>query len=119
MVERSSEPVVVRCQFSDDGPADAEVLVYSPAEPNRIFQRLRTDLRGRASFVPDAAGLWRVVADDGLGHRTELEVRVDEAGSLEGAPDASGFVWRDLATGGLIGCALAAWWLLRRRGADR
>lgn len=77
-VRASTPAVVVACAYTDGDPVDAEVLVYSPAEPGRIFQRLHTDIRGLASFVPDTAGTWRVVADDGMGHRTELELAVEE-----------------------------------------
>ena len=117
-VEPSSRAVVVRCLYSSGEPADAEVLVYSPTEPARIYQRLRTDLRGRASFVPDAAGLWRVVADDGLGHRADVDVSVDAAGGAAGGPAGSGFAIRDLVVAALVGCALVAWWVLRRRKSD-
>ena len=117
-VEPSSRAVVVRCLYSSGEPADAEVLVYSPTEPARIYQRLRTDLRGRASFVPDAAGLWRVVADDGLGHRTDVDVSVDAAGAAAGGRAGSGFAVRDLVVASLVGCALVAWWVLRRRESD-
>lgn len=114
-VEPSSRAVVVRCQYSSGEPADAEVLVYSPAEPARIYQRLRTDLRGRASFVPDMEGQWRVVLDDGLGHRAEVDVSVDAAGGAAGGSAGTGFTIRDLAVAALVGCALLAWWVLRRR----
>lgn len=116
VVEPSSGAVVVRCQFSAGDPADAEVLVYSPAEPARIFQRLRTDLRGHASFVPDGPGLWRVVADDGLGHRTSLEIAVDEAGVPVSDTGPQRIQWRQIVTGVLIACALVLWWLRDRRG---
>ncbi len=114
-VEPSSRAVVVLCQYSSGEPADAEVLVYSPAEPARIYQRLRTDMRGRASFVPDTTGLWRVVLDDGLGHRTEVDVSVDAAGEVTGRPPRTGLAVRDLVVAALVGSALVAWWVLRRR----
>ncbi len=77
-VKASTDAVVVACAYSNGDPVDAEVLVYSPTEAGRIFQRLRTDIRGLVSFVPDSAGTWRVVADDGMGHRTELELAVED-----------------------------------------
>ena len=117
-VESASRAVVLRFQYSSGEPADGEVLVYSPAEPARIYQRLRTDLRGRASFVPDVAGLWRVVADDGLGHRSEVDVSVDASGGATGGPEGNGFAIRDFVVASLVACALVAWWMLRRRGSE-
>ena len=105
--------VVLACAYSNGDRADAEVLVYSPAEPGRIFQRLRTDLRGVASFVPDAAGTWRIVADDGMGHRVEREIEVSEAGAS--LPSRRQPAWLGAA---VVLVALAvpfAAWLARRR----
>ena len=112
--DRSAPAVTIRCEYADGDPADAEVLVHSPAEPTRIFQRLRTDLRGRASFVPDAPGLWRVVADDGLGHRVELELPIDAAG-VAAPPDDAGAVPARLALLAALAVAACAWWALRAR----
>lgn len=79
-LELEAPAVALRCVYTDSTPADAEVLVYSPTEPNRTFQQQRTDVHGRATFIPDAVGEWRVVVDDGMGHRTQLTVAVDENG---------------------------------------
>ena len=112
---RASAPaVVVACFYAGGDPADAEVLVYSPAEPGRIFQTQRTDIRGFASFVPDAAGTWRVVADDGMGHRTELEVAI--AAGEEAQPAPRGTPWRTVVLALAVLGLVAAWWGLRNRG---
>ena len=113
-MEASAGAVVVRCVFTSGEPAEAEVLVYSPAEPDRIFQMLRTDLRGFASFVPDAPGDWRVVADDGMGHRTFLDVPITKLG----APAPATGAWRPqllryLGAAALL--ALVAAWFWRTR----
>lgn len=113
-MESSSGAVVVRCVFTNGEPADAEVLVYSPTEPDRIFQMLRTDLRGFASFVPDAPGDWRVVADDGMGHRTFLDVPITELGvpvTAKGAMRSQ--LLRYLGAAALL--ALVAGWFWRTR----
>ena len=117
-IEPASRAAVVRCEYSSGEPADAEVLVYSPSEPARIYQRLRTDVRGRASFVPDAAGLWRVVVDDGLGHRTELEVSVDDAGGATGSSGGAAIAIRDIVVAGLV-LVPVVWWMIRKREAAR
>ena len=113
----AADAVVVACFYEGGGPADAEVLVYSPAAPERIFQMQRTDLRGFAAFVPDTAGTWKVVADDGMGHRTELEVVIAEGEVAEAVP--RGVRWRTvvLALAALGLCA--AWWGLRKRSGVR
>ena len=113
-LQASADAVVVACFYAGGDPADAEVLVYSPAEPGRIFQTQRTDLRGFASFVPDAAGTWRVVADDGMGHRTELEVVIAEGEEAQRVPQ--GTTWRPVALALAVLGLGAAWWGLRNRG---
>lgn len=113
-MEASAGAVVVRCVFTSGEPAEAEVLVYSPAEPDRIFQMLRTDLRGFASFVPDAPGDWRVVADDGMGHRTFLDVPIAEPGAPVAGP--GGLRSQLLRYFGAVALlALFAAWLWRAR----
>lgn len=114
-VAAGAEAVVVDCHYSGGEPADAEVLVYSPAEAGRAFQRQRTDLRGLASFVPDVPGVWRVVADDGLGHRVVLEVDVSAVGLAEPARPAPGAVW-PVALASALAAGAAAWLLAKRSG---
>ena len=107
--QASASAVVVECTYSNGDPADVEVLVYSPAEVGRIFQRLRTDIRGFASFVPDAAGTWRVVADDGMGHRTELDLSVGSDAVSVRAERRS--TWRSaISLLGVPALLLAIWW---------
>ena len=78
----SEPPVAVRCAYANGDPAAAEVLVRSPADAGRYFAILRTDRHGVARFEPDQAGQWRLVADDGLGHRASLRLSVDRAGAV-------------------------------------
>jgi nickel transport protein len=60
--------------------ADGEVLaykqfeIYSPADPKIPYQKGRTDRGGWLSFVPDAAGKWRVKVIDDTGHGLDLAV---------------------------------------------
>ena len=116
-VDTSTRAVVIGCVYSNGDRADAEVLVYSPDEPGRIFQRLRTDLRGNASFVPDADGVWRVVADDGMGHRKELAVTVKDRLATAPAKRKSKLSVRSGVLA-LLALAVAAWWMLRKRADD-
>ena len=108
----SDGAVVLACAYANGDGADAELLVHSPAEPGRIYQRLRTDLRGVASFVPDVAGTWRVIADDGMGHRAELEIEVTDTGVF--LPSGKRRAWLGPALAA-IALVLAAWFLRRRR----
>lgn len=110
----STDAVVVACFYGGGDAADAEVLVYSPAEPGRIFQTQRTDIRGFASFVPDTAGTWRVVVDDGMGHRTELEVVIGEGEEAEALP--RGMPWRTVILAIAVLGLGVAWRGLRNRG---
>ena len=117
-LKESTAAVVVACVYSSGDPADAEVLVYSPVEQGRIFQRLRTDIRGLASFVPDSPGTWRVVADDGMGHRTELELEVGD-GEVSVTATGSSSWSAALAALALVAVMALAWWIPRKTGRHR
>ena len=107
--------MTVQCLYSNGEPADAEVEVYSPDAPDEAYQTLRTDPRGLASFVPDGAGTWLLVADDGMGHRVvhEVPVDIDSVPALPTEPSSSpSFRFLGLA---VLAVALAAW-VLRGRG---
>lgn len=83
--------------------------MYSPGAPGEPFQTLRTDRRGRAAFLPDAAGEWRVVVDDGTGHRTELTIAVDSEGTAPVAKRAGpAWTYRILVLAAAIALILAA-----------
>lgn len=112
-VETSARAIVIGCAYSNGDRADAEVLVYSPHEATRIFQRLQTDLRGNASFVPDADGIWRVVVDDGMGHREELEVIVEDSTATAHGRGANTSL-RSVVLA-VLALAIAGWWMLRKR----
>ncbi len=117
-IEAQAPFVGLRCAYTNGEPADAEVLVYSPDEPGRAFQMLRTDLRGRAAFVPDAPGEWRVVVDDGLGHRADLSVSVGADGLAQTVPESAGS--SSLAQVAAVAAALAALaWAWRKLRSGR
>ena len=114
-IDPASRAVTVRCLYSNGEPADAEVQVYSPGAADKAYQTLRTDPRGLASFVPDGAGTWLLVVDDGMGHRVvhEVSVDADRVPALPTEPSWSPS-FRDLGLAVLV-VALAAW-ALRGRG---
>jgi hypothetical protein len=64
----------------------AKVKVYPPSTPDATVQESMTDRDGYFSFVPFEDGNWRLTAEDGMGHKGEIVVTVDEAaGAAPGA----------------------------------
>ena len=109
------------CAYEAGLPASAEVMLVSPADPTRYREILQTDAEGTARFLPDVQGLWRLVADDGLGHRAELEFEVGEGGTVRvvGGPVPGGgarWVLVALAGSALVWLGWQWWW--RRRALD-
>ncbi len=84
----SGEAIVVELRYAGGGPiAGAHMTVYEPGGVVQVHQEGRSDREGRFAFVPTRAGRWSVVADDGMGHRAQLDVPYD-AERREGAPAA-------------------------------
>ena len=75
--------LVVTAQY-DTGEAMsyARVKISAP-DAKLLFQSGRTDRNGRFCFFPDAAGDWKMVVDDEMGHRLEVMVPVDAAMELK------------------------------------
>lgn len=118
-VERG-RAVAVRAFFADGRPLrEAQVEVFSPADPGAPWQRGWTDREGWLSFVPDTAGRWRVRVIDAAGHGFDVGVDVGAAAGQAGdaAPSAAALAVRPLlglAAIGAVLAALLAW--SRRRG---
>lgn len=73
-----------RYESHSQAPAKhAQVKVYSPAGAASEYMAGQTDERGVFVFLPDRAGEWRVVVDDGEGHRETAKIAVGEAGSVQ------------------------------------
>ena len=125
-VEKAPNAVAVRFGYGHDDPArNAGVQVFAPGEAGKPYQTGSTDQRGMFVFAPDRAGEWRVVADDGEGHREEAKVTVGADGVVAMAESHGhdhghehsglGMTW---VTGlsvllGVTGIAL--WWSGRRK----
>ena len=107
----------VKCSYTNGAPAQAEVLVRSPSNPDRYFAILKTDPSGLAHFEPDGPGQWSVTVDDGLGHRVTRQVNVDLDGSVGVLAGRGPVLGRYLALA-LACIGLLAWWLWMRRGAS-
>jgi len=136
-VSAQGQAIAGEASFADGSPlVEAAVELRGAAtvadEPvdntlrDRRLARSRTDARGRFAFPSPGAGEYRIVVDDGLGHRSELRLTLQEDPSGVAATSATGAIeaehrhwpWRQWLSGlgyllGLFG--LAAWWLARRR----
>ena len=79
----SSGGIVVTAEYADGEPMSyARVNISAPGS-KLPFQSGRTDRNGRFCFFPDAPGIWKVVINDEIGHRLEIEVPVDKAMNLK------------------------------------
>jgi len=78
-------PVVLAfAPYSGGGPlASGDIRIMAPAgeEP---YQTGKTDPNGVFAFRPDAAGIWQIEVDDGMGHHGGHEITLD-ASFFEGA----------------------------------
>jgi nickel transport protein len=64
--------VAVSFFYADGQPMSyAETLVFGPDNDDIEFQNGRTDQNGRFAFYPETPGTWRLVVNDGMGHRAE------------------------------------------------
>ena len=117
-VASSERSVIVKCAYTNGDPAQAEVLVHSPADATRYFAIIRTDQSGVAQFEPDVAGQWRLTADDGLGHRASLRFAVGEDGGVRNADGRGLQLGRYLALA-LVCAGLFAWWRRLKRKASK
>lgn len=80
-IERG-EAVLVHFSSHHDGPmAGAGFRVFSPGG-QKIFSSGYTDALGRAVFVPNQPGKWRVMMATEDGHGAEVEVPVEEGSAV-------------------------------------
>ena len=52
--------------------------IFSPNDNKFAYQSGRTDEKGRVAFVPDVAGIWRVIVKDGEGHQCTAEIEIKD-----------------------------------------
>ena len=117
--------VEVEAYYSDDTPArDAQVTVRDHA--GKLWTEGRTDEQGKWSFPLPRPGPYEIVVDAGAGHRKEKSIVVPDVlppgptGPVADGPSRAEFTrfpWLRLAAGLAIIAALAAGWLVVRRGA--
>lgn len=71
--------IVVTAQYDTGEPMSYAKVEISAPDSKLPFQSGRTDRNGRFCFLPDTPGTWKVVVDDEIGHRLELEIPVNKA----------------------------------------
>ncbi len=70
--------IIVTARYDTGEPMNyAEVKIMAP-NSKIPFQIGRTDRNGRFCFFPDVSGVWKVIVDDGIGHRLEMSIPVGE-----------------------------------------
>jgi len=70
--------IVIAASYDSGDPMSySKVTIFAPGV-KLSFQGGRTDRNGRFCFFPDGPGQWKVLIDDGIGHRMSLPVFVDE-----------------------------------------
>jgi nickel transport protein len=67
--------VVTATYDSGDPMSYSKVTILAP-DADLKFQSGRTDRNGRFCFYPDSSGQWKLLVDDGMGHRLSLDVEV-------------------------------------------
>lgn len=83
--------VGITAAYLDDTPlADCDVRVFSPEDSITPYQTGQTDAYGRFMFLPDKKGKWKIIVDDGMGHRVDAVIDITADMKLEPASQASG-----------------------------
>ncbi len=81
---------MVQAGFSDHHEIrNMNIQVFSPGS-DELYQEGKTDVHGKFGFGPDRTGTWKVIADDGMGHRKTLEITVSDSffsGKEEASPE--------------------------------
>jgi hypothetical protein len=84
----------VRFMYTDgESMLFARVKVFPPSSPDAAAQESVADRYGYFSFIPFESGDWRLIAEDGMGHRGEIVVPVAgeiAAGTTETAARIAG-----------------------------
>ena len=70
--------IVVTAEYDTGEPMSYAKVNISAPGAKLPFQSGRTDRNGRFCFFPDTPGEWKVIVDDEMGHRLEVNVPVDE-----------------------------------------
>lgn len=74
--------ILVEAEYDDGEPMSYSGTEIFDSEGKLPFQSGRTDRNGRFLFYPDKAGNWKVIVNDGMGHRLALKIHIDKLLSL-------------------------------------
>ena len=110
-VERAEAVVVRFSSHHEPAIVDAGFRVFAP-DGRSLFAEGRTDSLGRAVFVPDAPGRWRLVMATADGHGAEVEVVLDETGLAAAEEQAIRIGSAERSTGRLSATAAGVGYLL-------
>lgn len=71
--------VTVEFFYSYNEPMSySEILVFSPQDQKLEYQNGRTDQKGRFSIFPEIPGTWKIIANDGMGHKETATIEIQE-----------------------------------------
>jgi nickel transport protein len=111
--------LVVTARYdTDEAMSYAKVRISAPGA-KLAFQTGRTDRNGRFCFFPDVPGDWKVLLDDEMGHRLDVNVPVNEQlvwreKEQPGETSKSTFCRYEKALMGVCiifgGCGVLFWW---------
>ncbi len=78
----ASGGVIVKAEYTTGDPMSYAKVVITAPDKKIPFQIGRTDRNGRFCFYPDIPGKWKVVVEDGMGHRLEMNLPVKHVGHV-------------------------------------
>lgn len=79
----SGSGILVEAEYDDGEPMSYSSIEIFDSEKKLPFQSGRTDRNGRFLFCPDKTGDWKVVVNDGMGHRLALKTNIDKTLNLK------------------------------------
>ena len=79
----SGSGILVEAEYDDGEPMSYSSIEIFDSEKKLPFQSGRTDRNGRFLFYPDTMGDWKVVVNDGMGHRLALKATIDKTLNLK------------------------------------
>jgi len=79
----SESGILVEAEYDDGEPMSYSSIEIFDSEEKLPFQSGRTDRNGRFIFYPDKMGDWKVVVNDGMGHRLALKTNIDKGLNLK------------------------------------
>ena len=80
-IETTEMPPAVRLKASYSGGNEISgisIKIYPPGT-KELYQQGKTDIHGHFSFTPDTQGNWTLLADDGMGHKKEVQLTLSPA----------------------------------------